>query len=319
MAPGSGETLKDLGEFGLIGELTRRLKQSAGVVVGPGDDAAVLNTGPVTVASTDLLLQDRHFRLDWSSAADIGHKAAAANLSDVNAMGGIPTALLVGLGAPSSLQVSWAIDLADAMADEAATVGASIVGGDLTQSDQIVIAVTVLGECPTGPVLRSGARSGDRLAHAGRQGWADAGYAVLARGFKSPRAVVDAHRRPVPPYGAGVAAALAGATAMIDISDGMLQDLGHIAAASGVAVDLDSSAFEIPEPVQAVGAAVGVDPLRIVLTGGDDYGLLATFPPDVELPGQWRLVGRVLDDGEAGAVTVDGQPYDDPGGHRHFS
>lgn len=319
MATAPRQTLSDLGEFGLIAELTQRFGQSSAVVVGPGDDAAALKTGAVTIVSMDLLVQDRHFRLDWSSAADIGHKAAAANLSDVNAMGGHPTALVVGLAAPASLEVAWAVELADAMAEEAASVGASIIGGDLTQADRITIAITALGECPDGPVLRSGARPGDVVAHAGRQGWADAGYAVLARGFKSPRAVVDAHRRPAPPYGAGAQAALVGATAMIDVSDGLLQDLGHIAEASGVAIDLDSAGFEVPEPVQAVGAALGVDPMRLVLTGGDDYGLLATFPPDVALPDAWRAVGRVLDEGDPGVVTVDGQPYEDASGHRHFS
>jgi thiamine-monophosphate kinase len=319
MAAGAGQTLKDIGEFGLISELTQRFGQSGSVVVGPGDDAAAVKTGAITVATMDLLIQDRHFRLDWSSAADVGQKAAAANLSDVNAMGGHPTALLVGLGAPSSLEVAWVLEFADALAEEAAQVGASVVGGDLTQSDRITIAVTALGECPHGLVLRSGARPGDVVAHVGRQGWADAGYAVLARGFKSPRAVVEAHRRPRPPYGAGAQAALVGATAMIDVSDGLLQDLGHIADASGVAIDVDSAAFEVPEPVQAVGAALGADPLRLVLTGGDDYGLLATFPSDVEPPEPWRVVGRVGDAGESGSVTVDGQQYEEPSGHRHFS
>jgi thiamine-monophosphate kinase len=312
-------TLGEVGEFGLLAELTARFSQGGGVLVGPGDDAAVLSTAAQTVVSMDLLVQDRHFRLDWSSAGDVGHKAAAANLSDINAMGGLPTALLVGLGAPAGLEVAWAVELADAIAEEAASVGASVIGGDLTQADRVTIAVTVLGECPHGAVLRSGARPGDVLAHAGLQGWADAGYAVLARGFKSPRAVVDAHRRPRPPYGAGSQAALAGATAMIDVSDGLLQDLGHIASASGVAVDVTSAAFDVPEPLQSVGAALGVDPQRFVLTGGDDYGLLATFPADVEPPEPWHVVGRVLADGEPGAVTVDGRPYDDAGGHRHFS
>jgi thiamine-monophosphate kinase len=319
MTPASGRSLKDLGEFGLIGELTQRFGQSDAVVIGPGDDAAAVRTGSVTVVSLDLLVQDRHFRLDWSSASDVGHKAAAANLSDINAMGGRATALLVGLAAPASLEAAWALDLADGIAAEAEKVGASVVGGDVTQAERITIAISVLGECPHGPVRRSGARPGDVVAHAGRQGWADAGYAVLARGFRSPRAVVDAHRRPEPPYGAGAAAAEAGATAMIDVSDGMLQDLGHIAEASGVAVDVDSGSFEVAEPIQAVGAALGVEPTRLVLTGGDDYGLLATFPPGIALPDRWRPVGRVLADGTPGAVTVDGEPYEEAAGHRHFS
>jgi thiamine-monophosphate kinase len=284
-----------------------------------GVDAAVLQGDGLVVASTDLLVQDRHFRLDWSSAADIGHKAAAANLSDVNAMGGHPTALLVGFGAPASLELAWVLEFADALAEEAASVGASVVGGDITQADRVIVAVTALGDCPHGPVLRSGARPGDVLAHVGLQGWADAGYAALARGFKSPRVVVEAHRRPRPPYGAGAQAALVGATAMIDVSDGLLQDLGHIATASGVAIDVSSAAFDVPEALESVGAALGVDPQRLVLTGGDDYGLLATFPADVEPPEPWRVVGRVLRDGEAGAVTVDGASYERPTGHRHFS
>lgn len=312
-------SLGDVGEFGLVASLVARFGAGDNVVVGPGDDAAVLTTPGHVVASLDMLLQNRHFRLDWSSAADIGHKAAATNLSDVNAMGGRATALLVGLAAPADLDQAWALEFADGLAAEAALVGASVVGGDLSQSDSIVVSIAVLGECPHGVVRRSGARPGDVVAHAGRQGWADAGFAVLSRGFRSPRVVVDAHRRPEPPYEAGPQAAELGATAMIDVSDGFLQDLGHIASQSGVAVDVDSSAFELGDHLRAVGAALGVDPLGFALTGGDDYGLIATFPPGVALPEPWRVVGRVADDGEPGAVTVDGAVPDDAGGHRHFS
>jgi thiamine-monophosphate kinase len=316
---GPSGTLSDMGEFGLVRELSARFGQGERVIVGPGDDAAVIElTGPV-VASVDLLVQDRHFRLDWSSAADIGHKAAAENLSDINAMGGRAIALLVGLAAPADLESRWALEFADGLAEEAALVGASVIGGDLTQASAITISITALGTCEHGVVRRGGARPGDVVGHAGRQGWADAGFAVLGRGFRSPRVVVDAHRRPQPPYDAGPRAAAVGATAMIDVSDGLLQDLGHIASDSGVAIDLDSSRFDVAEPLQDVGAALGVDPLRFVLTGGDDYGLLATFPPGVELPEPWMTVGKVLDVGDAGTVTVDGAPYDDPGGHQHFT
>lgn len=323
MAPDNGQTLADIGEFGLVDELVGRFAGGSSdgrVVVGAGDDAAVLDLGggPV-VASTDLLVQDRHFRLHWSSAADVGHKAAAANLSDINAMGGRAVALLVGLAAPADLPAAWAREFADGLAAEAAEVGATVVGGDLTQAEAITIAVTALGSCPAGVVRRSGARPGDVVAHVGRRGWADAGFAVLARGFRSPRAVVEAHRRPRPPYDEGERAARLGATAMIDVSDGLLQDLGHIAAASGVAIDVRSDRFAVEEPLQAVGAAIGVDPVRFAITGGDDYGLLATFPPDVALPDGWTPLGTVLAEGEGGVVTVDGAPYDEPGGHRHFT
>lgn len=322
MPDGLTGTLGDVGEFGLVSALTLRFPQSPDVVVGPGDDAAVLRVGDEVVASVDLLVQNRHFRLDWSSAADIGHKAAAENLSDINAMGGRPTALLVGLGAPSDLGADWALEFAEGMAEEAAKVGASIIGGDLTQADQILISVTALGVCEHGVVRRSGAQPGDVVAFAGRQGWAQAGFHVLGRGFRSPRVMVEAHRRPEPPYEAGPQAAQLGATAMIDVSDGLLQDIGHLAGASGVRVDVRTDALEIAEQLEAVGAAMGVEPVTFVLTGGDDYGLVATFPPDVALPEAWRVIGSVgTADGDGAAVTVDGEAYEPPSGHQahqHF-
>jgi thiamine-monophosphate kinase len=314
-------TVGEVGEFGLIEAITARLTGGTDdrVVVGPGDDAAVVQIdGAHVVASLDMLVQGRHFRLDWSSATDIGRKAAAANLSDINAMGGRTTALMVGLGAPPELDTTWALEFADGLAEEAALVGASVIGGDLIKADVITISIAVLGVCEHGVVRRSGAQPGDVVALAGRQGWADAGYAVLARGFRSPRVVVDAHRVPEPPYVAGPQAAELGATAMIDVSDGLLQDIGHIATSSQVAIDVRSDGFDVPEPLQAVGAALGVDPMRFMLTGGDDYSLVATFPADSELPRTWTPIGTVLGHGEAGAVTVDGTAYEDPEGHQHF-
>jgi thiamine-monophosphate kinase len=309
-------TLADLGEFGLIAALAELFPQGDQVLLGPGDDAAVVAVpdGRVVV-STDLHVETRHFRRDWASALDIGHRVAAANLSDLNAMGGRATALTVGLGAPADLPVAWALDLARGIAEECALVGASVVGGDVTGADQVVVAVTVLGSLASEPVRRSGARPGDVVALAGRQGWAAGGLAVLARGFRSPRRLVDAYRRPEPPYGAGAQAAGLGATAMIDVSDGLLADVGHIAQASGVAVDIRSDGFEVAEPLRAVGAALGADPLRFVLTGGDDHPLVATFPPDTRLPDTWTRIGEVAD-GEG--VTVDGAGYDGPAGHTHF-
>ena len=144
--------------------------------------------------------------------------------------------------------------------------------------------MTVLGSCTQSPVLRSGAEPGDVLALAGRQGWAAGGLAVLGRGFRSPRVLVEAYRRPEPPYDAGRVAAAAGATAMIDVSDGLLAEARHLAEASGVAIDVRRDAFEIPEPLQAVGAALGADPLQFILGGGDDHALLATFPDAAACP-----------------------------------
>ncbi len=316
----AGATVADLGEFGLIAEVVRRFEQGPAVFVGPGDDAALLRTpkGHVVV-STDLLVENRHFRRDWASAFDIGRRAAAQNISDINAMGGRATALTVGLALPPDLPAPWVLDLADGLAAEAATVGASIIGGDVTRGEYVVIAVTVLGECAVAPVLRGGARAGDVLAIAGRQGWAAAGLAVLGRGFRSPRAVVEAYQRPDPPYAAGPAAADGGATAMIDVSDGLVADVGHIATSSGVRIDIVSGAFDLADPLKAVGAALGVDPMVFVLGGGEDHSLVATFPAGTTLPDGFRVIGAVTAAGDDGpAVTVDGEPYEGTPGWTHF-
>ncbi|MGN6722583.1 MAG: thiamine-phosphate kinase, partial [Marmoricola sp.] len=270
-------TLADLGEFDLIDLLTADLQQGELVFLGPGDDAAVIRTprGHVVV-STDVLIEGRHFRREWGSAEDLGHRAAAQNLADIAAMGGHPTAVTVGLAAPATLPVAWVVDFMRGFAAEVEQVGASVVGGDLSASSDVMIAVTAMGACDQAPVTRSGAQVGDVVALCGRQGWSAGGLAVLGRGFRSPRVLVEAFCRPEPPYAAGPAAAVAGATAMIDVSDGLIADAGHIAKSSGVAIDLRTAGLDVPEPLQAVGSATGIDPLRFVLTGGEDHSLLAT-------------------------------------------
>jgi thiamine-monophosphate kinase len=268
------------------------------------------------VVTTDVLVEARHFRRDWSGPRDIGHRAAAANLADVVAMGAAPTALLVALCAPPDLDADWAEQFADGLAAEAALVGASVVGGDVSASPTLTLAVTALGDLGgVAPVLRSGAQPGDRVALAGRLGYAAAGYTVLSRGFRSPKLLVEAYRRPVVPYHAGPAAARLGATAMIDVSDGLVADLGHIAAASGVGIDLVRDAFEVPGPMRDAAAALGVDPYQWILAGGDDHALAATFPDGVALPEEWRPVGTVVD---GGGVTVDGKAYPGRPGWEHF-
>jgi thiamine-monophosphate kinase len=313
-----GQTLGEIGEFGLVDELVAGTPTGSGVLLGPGDDAAVVAApdGRV-VATTDMLVEGRHFRRDWSEAGDVGRKAAAQNLADVVAMGARPTALLVSLGAPPDLPVAWATALAEGLRAEAGVVGASLVGGDLVRSEAVVIAVPALGDLEgREPVTRSGARPGDVLAVAGRLGWAAAGLAVLSRGFRSPRVLVEAHRVPAPPYSAGPAAAVAGATAMIDVSDGLLADASHLAQASGVAIDVESARIAVDDPVAQAASAFSADPLVWVLAGGEDHALLATFGAQATLPGGFRVVGTVrsADPG----VTVDGRPWEGPVGHDHF-
>jgi thiamine-monophosphate kinase len=311
-------TFAPTGEFGLIQRVTARLGTAATTLIGPGDDAALVSASDGRVlASCDVLVDGRHFRTDWSSPLDIGHRAAAANLADIVAMGGVPTALLVSLCLPRDHDPRWAEQLADGLAAECETVGAAVVGGDLSASAVITVAVTALGDLRgRAPVLRSGARPGDMLAMTGRIGQAAAGYSVLSRGFRSPKVLVEAYRRPAVPYWAGPAAADLGATAMIDVSDGLLADVGHVADASRVGVDIRRDAFELTQAMVDAAAALGVDPYDWVLAGGDDHPLVATFPPGTELPEPWRVIGRVT---EGGGITVDGRRWTDgPTGWDHF-
>lgn len=280
-------TAGDLGEFALIDRLVARLGTGPQVLVGPGDDAAVV-TAPdgSVVATTDVLVEGVHFRRDWSTAYDVGRKAAAANLADVAAMGAVGTALLVGLCAPAAVPAAWLAGLADGLRDEAALVGAVVVGGDTVRCAQVVVAVTALGDLQgRRPVRRSGAGVGDVVVVAGLLGGSAAGLALLERGV-AVGPLVQAHRRPSPPYALGPLLAGAGASSMCDVSDGLVADLGHLMAASGVGAELDVAALPRHE---------GASP-EDALHGGEDHALLATVPLGAveELAAQGVVaVGRV--------------------------
>jgi thiamine-monophosphate kinase len=294
-------SIGELGEFGLITRLTDRLPQGPAVELGPGDDAAVARApdGRV-VATTDLLVEGRHFRRDWSGPYEIGCKAAAQNLADIVAMGARPTALLVGLAVPPDTPVEWAEQLYAGLGEECEMTGTSVVGGDVVAAPQILLAITALGDLGGEPPLtRSGARPGDLVAVRGRLGHSSAGLELLESGRDEPAELVEAHRRPRPPYTAGAEARTMGATALMDVSDGLLQDLGHIAKASGVRIEVDTA--EVPVP-----AVLGPGGLRHVLTGGEDHGFAATVPPEAPIPSSWTVVGTVT---EGAGVLVDGGAY----------
>lgn len=278
------------------------------VVLGPGDDAAVVRAADGrVVASTDVLVDGVHFKRDWSAAADVGVKAAAQNLVDVAAMGAVPTAVLVALVCPPDLPVAWAEEFTTAFTGECDLVGAVLVGGDVSRGPTLTVAVTALGDLQgRPPVTRSGAEPGDVVALTGRLGWSAAGLAVLSRGFRSPAQVVAAHRRPAPPYAEGPVAARCGARAMCDVSDGLVQDLGHIAQASAVQIGIDTARLDVSRRLQDVGRALNVDPLRWLLTGGEDHALVATFGSPSDVPAGWTVIGRVR---EGEGVLVDGAPY----------
>ena len=323
-----GTTVADLGEDALLAQVFPRLPQGRGVDLGPGDDAAVVRAPDGRfVVSTDVLVEGHHFRRDWSSGEDVGRRAAAQNLADVAAMGAVPTALVVGLVMPPDLPVAWVLGLADGLAAACAPLGVGVVGGDLSGGTDVVVAVTVHGDLEgRDPVRRGGARPGDVVAHAGVRGRSAAGLALLAAGADDDdawRAHLDAYRRPDPPVAAGAVAARHGATAMLDVSDGLLRDAGRLARASGVVVDLDrpESAFAVDLRALASAARrLGEDPVAWVLAGGEDHGLLATFPPDATVPAPFTVVGRVLaaDDARAPGVLVAGEAPTTAPGWDHF-
>jgi thiamine-monophosphate kinase len=314
---GESPTLQQLGEFAAIDRVVRGRRQPAVVVLGPGDDAAVVSAPDGrTVVSTDVLVQDRHFRLDWSTPHDIGRKAIAQNAADIEAMGARATAFVVGFGAPGETVTAQVDALVDGMWDEAGRIGAGIAGGDLVSCPQWVVSVTVLGDLDgRAPVLRSGAKVGSLIAVAGELGRSAGGYSLWHKGIDGYDELRRRHLVPQPPYGSGVAAAAAGAQAMIDVSDGLIADLRHVAEASGVGIDLSTASLAADhDALTAAAAAVGADPWPWVLGGGEDHALVACFAGPV--PAGWRVIGRVLD-GPA-RVLVDGQEWRGYAGWQSF-
>lgn len=316
-APEESLTLEQLGEFAVIDRLVRRRRQLAAVALGPGDDAAVVaaSDGRIVV-STDMLVQHRHFRLDWSTPHDVGRKAIAQNAADIEAMGARATAFVVGFGAPGDTPVVQVDAMVDGLWDEAGCIGAGIVGGDLVSCPQWVLSVTVLGDLDgRAPVLRSGAKVGSIVAVAGELGCSAAGYIMWRNGVDGFDDLRRRHVVPKPPYGKGVAAAVSGAQAMIDVSDGLIADLRHVAQASGVSIDLSTAALAADHfALTAAATAVGVDPWPWVLAGGEDHALVACFAGPA--PAGWRVIGRVLD-GPA-RVLVDGQEWRGYAGWQSF-
>jgi thiamine-monophosphate kinase len=313
-------TLGEVGELAALARVFPRLPASRATLVGPGDDAAVLAAPDGRfVATTDMMIHGPDFRLAWSSPFDLGWKAAASNLSDVAAMGATPTALVVALAVPGDVEVGFLERFADGLraACEQLAPGCGVVGGDLSVSGTLTVAVTAFGDLGgRTPVLRSGARPGDIIAVSGTLGLAAAGLRLLfaeavddtgnpdaakaaALAERQPERI-GAQLRPTPPVADGVLAADAGATAMLDVSDGLALDARRIATASGAALDLSRD---------AVGSAEA-------LTGGEDHALLATFPPEISLPGRFRRIGAVVS-GEG--VLVDGRPYEHRGGWDPFA
>jgi thiamine-monophosphate kinase len=299
------DTLASLGESATLGRIFPRLPSAAAELLGPGDDSAVVAAPDGRfVVTTDMMIHGPDFRLAWSSPHDLGWKAAASNLADIAAMGATPTGLVVAIAAPADSPITLLEGIADGLRDGCAAMapGCGVVGGDLSVSSTLTIAVTAFGDLGgREPVLRSGAQVGDQVAVSGPLGAAAAALQLLfaeavdesgepdARRAAELRATTAAQLAPKPPIGDGLLAAMGGATAMLDLSDGLAIDSARLARASGVGVDFESA---------LLGADVG-----LALGGGEDHSLLATFPASVALPGGFRRVGTVFA-GEG--IRVDG-------------
>ena len=330
-------TVGKLGESGLLARILPRLQGSA-ALVGPGDDAALIAAPSGSfVFTVDTLVENQDFRLRWpsgfeSSGFDVGWKSAAQNLSDINAMGAYATAAVISLTLPHETPVAWVEDLAEgfsvAMRELGAT-GCAIAGGDLGRGSELSITAAVTGTLAMeNPVLRSGAKPGDIVAVNGVLGIAAAGLALLDSNIpvetwsEKQQEIVLGQRRPRPPLEAGPRAAQAGASAMMDISDGLFKDAQRLAISSDVEIQIRQETLsEDLEHLLPVAQSLGVDPLNWVTGGGEDHGLLATFPPDAQLPTGFRAVGVVRDAsgiGDKDRVRLDGVSLSVSAGFDHF-
>ncbi len=305
-----------MGEFELHELIRQRLPPSGPQVrVGSGDDAAITVPGGATATSVDALVEGIHFKREWSSLRQIGRKALAVALSDLAAMGAGPGEAYVVLGVPADLDEEGCLELLDGIALLARETGTTLAGGDVTRAPALSLAMTVVGHARSESdlVTRSGARPGDALVVSGEIGGAAAGLLLLeaAEGAQSSHV---AHREtsddrtqliarllePVPRLDAGRALAAADARAMIDLSDGLGGDAGHVARASGVGLRIDAAALPLAAGVTDVAKATGRDPFELATSGGEDYELLAALPPEQLV----AATAAVAKQGDAGLTQI---------------
>lgn len=312
-----------MNEFELIARFSRHFDVEA-PPAGPGDDCAVLdNPRGQQLITTDAVVEGVHFTRRTFSLEDVGHKALAVNLSDIAAMGGRPTWFVCALGLPADVSAHDVEALARGMAPLARCHGARLVGGNVTRSLQWTVTITVAGVAKR-PVLRSRGRPGDELFVSGPLGDAAAGYVALSSGLEAEPGVaslVAAQRRPAP-HLAFARAAAPFASAAIDVSDGLLQDLGHLAHASGVGADL--SAAELPLSAALRAWASPAQARTFSLTGGEDYVLLVSVPKLERQAFERALERKRLSAFHVGrlsrraGIRVDGKPSPRRAGFMHF-
>ncbi len=316
-------TVGDLGETALIERITERVRRASPlqtmggrIITGIGDDAAVWRVGGVQAATTDTMVEGVHFRSATMSWADVGWKAWASNVSDIAAMGGVPTAGLVTLGLPAELDVGDVDALYDGMLEACASYGTELMGGDIVGSPVPFVTVAMTGICSTTPLTRSAARPGDALAVTGPLGASRGGLLLLEDGaaLDTParQALALAHRRPRARMDAGAVLRRLGVRCAMDLSDGLAADLPKLARASGVAVQVDADQVPVAD---ALRSEFRPEALRLALGGGEDYELLFAGPPDIiesavaEVPGS-AVIGRIMEGtaGRVGYVAGRGEP-----------
>jgi thiamine-monophosphate kinase len=294
----------ELSEIELVRAIRKVLSgQAPGVVIGVGDDAAVVDPRPhPAVLTTDMLVEGVHFDIGATSPQDLGHRSVTVNVSDIAAMGGSPRFGLASVAVSPKLEASWVMELYGGMRQAANEYGMSMVGGDTSRSDRAVLSVTVIGEVGFGrAVSRAGARPGDVLVVTGTLGGSAGGLWVArakhdrqseALSSEWGRALVALHERPVARVGEGQTLAASGATAMIDLSDGLALDLSRLCEESGVGARLRLEDVPVTDGLLQLESLAGTEPLDLALHGGEDYELLATLPAEAVEPARAALKER---------------------------